>query len=253
MRHAMRRECSSWHEVTKASKETNVAKKASGFSEFDINEAAGPLKVPEMRAVLQGSGCYSPARAFTSEKDKKEDHNEFDLAHWRERAHTDASGNLVMPTSAFHLGLLAMARQSGEKIVGRGNKTYQDAFATGIVVSAAPGWESEDGYVLLRDAGGKPIHVDRVACDARMVPSDGVPSFLAKAGSKRVLRRFPIVGPGWNVGLVIAVLSQSITRDVLSRHLRDAGLVIGVGRWRPQSRGNYGRFAVTKAEWKAGE
>ena len=229
------------------------ADKSSKFAEFDINEAAGPLEIPEMRVVLQGSGCYSPARAFETKKGKKEDPEEFDVAHWRERAHTNADGNLVMPTSAFHLALLSMARQNGEKIVGRGTKTYQDMFATGLVVSAGPGYEAGDeGFVLVRDAAGKPIHIDRVACDQRMVPADGMPSYLARAGSKRVMRRFPIIGPGWNVGLVIAVLAPTITRDVLARHLRDAGLLIGLGRWRPQSRGNYGRFTVTSAEWKQG-
>ena len=40
------------------------------------------------------------------------------------------------------------------------------------------------------------------------------------------------------------MVDETITKDVLLKHLEQAGNFIGVGRWRPINGGMYGRFAV---------
>ena len=70
------------------------------------------------------------------------------------------------------------------------------------------------------------------------VPSDGM-----RGGSKRVLKCFPVVKK-WSGDLTITVLDETITKDVLERHLIEAGNFIGVGSLRVQNNGIYGRFKV---------
>jgi hypothetical protein len=71
-----------------------------------------------------------------------------------------------------------------------------------------------------------------------------------KRGSgKRVWRMFPEV-PEWSGELVVHVLDSTITLDVFERHLRCAGQLIGIGRFRPRNGGHYGRFTVEKVTWK---
>jgi hypothetical protein len=199
------------------------------------------------RVVLRGIAPYSPARTFQTEKPKKQDHDEFDEEFWRERAHVDDKGRLAIPCQAFYLALLAAAMQNGEKIPGRGNKTYTEAFTTGVFVEA-DGDEDTD-VLTIAMANGKPVPLEEVKCDKRYLPADGEPAFRARGSSKRVWRRFPIVGAGWSVALRFVILSPALTKEVFFRHLRDSGLFIGVGRFRPANRGRYGRFVVEKAQW----
>jgi hypothetical protein len=38
--------------------------------------------------------------------------------------------------------------------------------------------------------------------------------------------------------------------DVFSETVRDAGLLVGVGRRRPEKKGPFGRYTVTKIDWQ---
>lgn len=219
-----------------------------GFEVIEVDDMA-PAQVSRARLVLRGTAPYSPGRFFQTEKPKKTDHDEFDENHWRERAHVNAKGNVVIPCQAFYLGLLCAVMQNGEKIKGRGNKTFGDAFKTGVFFESDDGADGSDN-ALLTDTKGAPYHIDRVRCDKVLVPSNGEPSVFAKGASKRVPRRFPLIPAGWSVSLNVTILSPAITQDVFFSHVRDAGTFIGVGRFRPQSRGRYGRFVIERAEWK---
>ena len=45
------------------------------------------------------------------------------------------------------------------------------------------------------------------------------------------------------------ILDDIITEDVFTQVLRSAGMLVGIGRFRPENRGFYGRFAVERVEW----
>lgn len=213
--------------------------------DMDEIEASG---VRTARVTLRGTAPYSPSRAFQSVKAKKEDHDEFDEKHWRERAHVNDAHQVVIPTQSFYLAVLSTAMLLGEKIPGRGNKTWTEAFTTGIYCMTP----EQDDRALVRDAQGKPHAIDQVKCEKLYLPADGEPAFRSRGASKRVWRRFPVIPLGWSVELEFTVINATITREVFFRHLRDAGLYTGVGRFRPQSRGLYGRFVVERAEWSEG-
>jgi len=49
------------------------------------------------------------------------------------------------------------------------------------------------------------------------------------------------------------IFDDIITEEVFRQVLVSAGLVVGLGRFRPESRGFYGRFAVKSIEWSEAE
>jgi len=62
-------------------------------------------------------------------------------------------------------------------------------------------------------------------------------------------KRFPII-KNWSGIFTIYVLDDIITKDVLERHLVDAGNVIGIGRFSPRNNGYYGRFDAEILSWE---
>ena len=164
-------------------------------------------------------------RFYTPEfpKEPKEDNSEYEKRTWMHRAHVDESGHCFIPPLAFKNCLSAIAKYLGEQIPGKGKSTYTKHFASGVLIT--------DPLVLATKGDkleGQWIHV----------PSDGM-----RGGSKRVLKCFPVVKK-WSGDLTITVLDETITKDVLERHLIEAGNFIGVGSLRVQNNGIYGRFKV---------
>ena len=91
-----------------------------------------------------------------------------------------------------------------------------------------------------------PIEIGVVAKDVPgeelFVPSDG-----KRGGSRRVTRVFPLI-TRWEGTAIIHVIDETITEDVLVRHLTEAGNLIGMGRFRPRNNGYYGRFSLVSME-----
>jgi hypothetical protein len=44
-------------------------------------------------------------------------------------------------------------------------------------------------------------------------------------------------------------LDETITEEVFKLHLEESGKFIGIGRFRPQNNGFYGRFKVNEIVW----
>ena len=78
------------------------------------------------------------------------------------------------------------------------------------------------------------------------MPSDG-----KRGGGSRVWKCFPIVHE-WSATVIYQIADDMINEDIFRKTITDAGKFIGVGRFRPQSRGFYGRFQVDKIKWSNG-
>lgn len=208
-------------------------KKAAAMDYFPGGEGMRRVSL-----VLRGTAPYSPSGPILAVKRDKQSPDDFDEEHWRERGHYNEDGFVCLAPQSLYLALLQACMLRGEKIQGRGNKTWTDTFTTGVMLETAL-------PVLLPT-----LKAAQVACDKRFVPADGMPAFRSKGGSKRVWRRFPLIPAGWRAEVTFSILQETITEDVFMRHLIDAGRFIGVGRFRPASRGFYGRFAVESAEWE---
>jgi hypothetical protein len=170
-------------------------------------------------------------RMYSAEvpKESKESPAEYEARTWIGRTHVDAQGNVVIPPLALKNCLRDVARYLGEKIQGKRNATYTKHFKSGVMVLDS---------MILKTPEGKTIKLDDIEPLWLNVPSDGT-----TGGTKRVPKAFPQVKQ-WKGTAEIHVLDETITKDVLERHLIEAGNFIGLGAMRVANGGISGRFKV---------
>src|SRR3990167_9801256 len=117
----------------------------------------------------------------------------------------------------------------GRQIPGKGKSPYTNFFLSGCLVM--------DPLIL-------PLGKEDAACDRIYANADGV-----RGSGKRVWRYFPRID-AWDGDVIFHILADEITEDVFEEHLRQAGAFVGIGRFRPQSGGYYGRFDVKSIAWE---
>lgn len=180
-------------------------------------------------ATLASVAPYSQSRAHQTPKLDRETSDAFELRTWREKCHTTAEGFIFIPPMSFKQSLDRAASMLGRQIPGKGKSTYTKFFLSGVLCT--------DPIVLpikKADVRGEPIHAN----------ADGV-----RGSGKRVWRTFPVVD-SWQADVKFFVLADEITPPVFEEHLRQAGQFVGIGRFRPQNGGYYGRFEVKKIAWQ---
>jgi len=178
---------------------------------------------------IQGVTPYSPSRHYSAEVPKLKDEtaDEYDARTWRTHAHVNSKKNIIIPGIAFQWAVKEMAKRRGDRIPGKGQKTFTKAFESIDVIGDI-------------DTG---INVDKVECESFMANADGI-----RGSGKRVLRRFPIVR-AWAGALTFLIMNDLVTEDRFRETINDAGLLIGVGRRRPEKAGPFGRFAILSVDW----
>ena len=179
-------------------------------------------------ATLKSVSPYSQSRQHDTEKTDKEGHDDYEKRTWRNKLHTAADGRVFIPPMAFKEAVTAAAKFLGLKIPGKRNATWTKHFVAGVLVT--------DGLPL-------PVKADDVPGEWLNVNSDGV-----KGSGKRVKRCFPRIDQ-WGGPVTFYIADDTITKDVFEHHLREAGRFVGIGRFRPEKGGFYGRFEVASAEW----
>lgn len=169
-------------------------------------------------------------RQYAVPKLTKESAGEYEERTWRERMHTDPQGQVVLNPLSIKNCLRDAAKYLGESIPGKGKSTYTKHFKSGVMVF---------DQVPVKDADGSSISAAKVEPLWLNVPSDGM-----TGGTKRVPKAFPQVSAGWKATVDITVLDETVTKDVLQRHLTEAGNFIGLGAMRVANGGISGRFKV---------
>lgn len=162
-------------------------------------------------------------------KEKKENPANYEERTWRERCHYDEEGRVFIPPMCFKNSLTTAASFLSEKIPGKGNQSYSKHFRAGIIVP--------EGIML-------PQTKDTVLQYTCMCSANGIPG-----GARRVKKHFPYV-TSWKGTIEFHVLDDMITEEVFTRTLREAGSMIGIGYFRPEKGGYWGRFGIEKIEWK---
>lgn len=180
------------------------------------------------QCTLQGIAPYSQSRHYEVESLSQELPKHKEIRTWRERCHADSDGNLFIPPMAFANNLKTAARYLQLQVPGKGKTLYTKHFEAGVLVL--------EGVPL-------PIKKDAVESEWVFVPSDGRPGSGA-----RVDKCFPLIR-SWSGKVTYYILDDIITEDVFRRVLDYAGNIIGIGRFRPENRGYYGRFKVTAMDW----
>jgi len=179
-------------------------------------------------AHLKSVSPYSQSRYHQTEKLTRELHEAYEERTWRERMHCDSNGYIYIPGTQFAQAVRNAAKYLNIQIPGKGKSTFTKNFDSGIMVT--------NGITL-------DIKRDEVAPEWVHVPSDG-----KRGGTTRVLKCFGKVEK-WEGDVTFYILDEIITEEVFLRVLTAAGLLIGVGRWRPRMTGEYGRFEVVSHEW----
>jgi hypothetical protein len=174
-------------------------------------------------ATLKSTSPVSFSRYHSAPRLSGESDSDYEERTWRERLHSNSEGNVLIPLFAFKNALDAAAKYEGRKIPGRRNATYTKHVQSGVMVESA---------VVL------PIKKKDVRGEWRFVPADGMPG-----GGRRVMKCFPVI-PDWHGEVSFAVLDETVTRDILEEFLEIAGSFIGIGSFRPENRGIWGRFRL---------
>jgi len=176
---------------------------------------------------IRGTSPVSFSRYYAQDvpKQPRETDQDYEERTWRNRVHARPDGSIFIPAFAFKNCLDNASKYQGKQIPGKGRSTYVKHFVSGVIV--------REPLVLKAKK-------DQVQGEWRHVPADGQPG-----GAKRVLKCFPVI-PEWGGDVVFTVIDEIITLDVIKEHLDIAGQFIGIGSFRAQNRGIYGRFIVEK-------
>lgn len=178
--------------------------------------------------VIEGVSPFSMSRFHDPQKEGKETHDELEKRTWRQRVHVNSAGVPFMPPMMLKKTLDNAAAYLG-KIPGERNATYTKRFKSGILIT---------DEIPLWNCHGKPATLDDFEGEWLFLDAGG------KAGGTRVRRCMPRLLAPWTAKASIIVVDEVITKDVLAKALTDAGLLVGVGRFRPSAGGFYGRFKL---------
>lgn len=180
-------------------------------------------------ASLVSLSPYSQSAGhLTPKAHAKETADEYEVRTWREKATVNADGIVSIPGFGLKQCLDAAAKRLSMKIPGKRNATYTKHFAGGI---------------LLPDLVPLGMTKEELEGQTLFVNSDGI-----RGSGKRVWRTFPLI-KSWSADVAFHVIDAEITRDVFERHLREAGMFVGIGRFRPEKGGTNGRFKVAATQW----
>lgn len=180
---------------------------------------------------LKSATPYSQSRnidPLEHPKKPKETHDAAEERLWRHRLHVDSNGQVFIPPTCFENAIREAAKRLAISVPGKGKTLYSKYFEAGIQIP--------DGITL-------PIKGDDVKGERLFVPSDG-----RAGGGKRVYKRFPRID-SWEGDLTIYVFDDLIPEAVFRKVLESSGFLVGIGRFRPQSRGYYGRYTVESFSW----
>lgn len=183
-------------------------------------------------AHLKSVSPYSQNRKHNAPNiNDKESASDKEARTWRERLHVNKDGYIFIPPMVFKKTLEEAAQFLSQRIPGKGKATYTKHFAAGVLCT--------EPLVL-------PIRKEDAKENWLSLPSNG------KRGSGgRVDKCIPVIEE-WEGKVDFLILDETITKDIFTSTLIDAGRFIGIGNFRPINRGYFGRFEVIKVDWKEG-
>jgi hypothetical protein len=176
---------------------------------------------------------YSPSAKYDTPKLDRESGDDYDARTWRNHCTTNGDGQVCIPAMALKQAIDTAAQKLGMKVDGRRGATYKGFFTSGYF---------SNGDIPI--ANGKALTPDDAAMVTIYANADG------KRGSgTRVTRRFPLFRE-WHGVAELTIVDDIITPEVFEHHAKTAGMIVGIGRFRPQNGGGNGRFKVKKIEWQ---
>src|SRR5690242_910103 len=83
---------------------------------------------------LESRSPYSPSRIHDAPKQTKESHDAYEKRTWREKAHFDKDGHVVIPAMSFKFSLMDAASYLAERVPGKGMKTWTQYFTSAVLI-----------------------------------------------------------------------------------------------------------------------
>lgn len=188
------------------------------------------VNIRNLTATLEGISPYSQSSFFVSEKKDKERPDQFEERCWRERMHVDDDGFVVIPAMSIKYSIDEACKRLALQIPGQGKARYTKHFEAGYWVAGNP-------RLAIKAADVQPEWL--------WMSSKGI---RGKGGGSRVRRCYPTI-PTWSAQVVIHVADDVITEDIFMQCFESAGFFVGIGRFRPENQGYYGRFKVKNPKW----
>lgn len=182
------------------------------------------------KVKLQGETPISFSKHVKEKKGTREDWENYESRIWSEKLHYDSKNNVYIPLTMLKNCLSVAANYLSLKIPNKGNSTYTKHFEAGVIV--------EKNIPL-------GIKKSQVKNEWVFVPADG----KRNGRGSRVDKCFPIIEK-WKGETNIIILDEIITKEVFEKHIIEAGIFVGLGRFRPIRNGNYGRFSAKITSWQ---
>lgn len=184
----------------------------------------------EARFTLTGLSGMIFGKAVAEKKARSESHAEFDERTWQQKCRVADDGFLYLPPIALKACLTSTASYAGMRVEGKGVRTYTASFVRGLQCS-------------------EPIRLDTTLADVELLHELVISEPGNRRKGTRVNRTFPYVAE-WTASASAQVLDAIITPEILRHHLNLAGIMTGLGTWRPENGREYGRFQVSGFETK---
>jgi len=179
-------------------------------------------------ATIKGLAPLQFGKYHQAEKTKeKESKDAYEKRTWREKAHYNKEGVCFIPPMALKKTVQTAARFLGIQIPGKGKANYTKHFKSGILVTE-----------------GLNLGVSKDETEGLWVFSGGT----GAGSTTRVMKCFPTIQE-WAGSVIFYILDDIIPEDVFERVLKEAGNFIGLGVFRPENGGYYGRFEVESVKW----
>lgn len=204
------------------------------------------MDILKIEATLMGLTRISFGKMFSGKKMPRETDAAFEARSWQERITINDQGYVVLPTMSLSKSLEGAAIIRKDKIPGQRNATFTKHFHQGIM-------EMGEFFLCAPDEGGglrKLTAEDAIQERIFVQPSAG--------STNRVERIFPSFNTPWAVPITLAALSDELVKhpDIIKMSLETAGILNGLGRWRPSAPkcpGVYGRFMVKNFSYEVVE
>jgi hypothetical protein len=180
---------------------------------------------------IEGIAPYSQSKMLVAKKGKNESYDAFEDRIWREKAHVADDGESVLIAGHAIHQMLVVGAQKG-RLAPVAAKSAREGLTKRLITGIAIQGDAETSMKL-----------SQARCVAINAHANG------KRGSgTRVIRKFPEWPNGWTASFDVLVLDDSLTVTDVQSALEWGGLVCGLGRFRPENMGIYGRFLVRKTE-----
>ena len=182
----------------------------------------------EATYTIQSISPYSSSAYFEPDQQEGESSEQYEKRNALRRCHYDSDGYIYIPGMAFKYALTSAAKYQRIKKENSGQETMTKHLEAGLLVTSNI------------DLG---IKADDLEFEWFFVPSDG-----KRGGAKRIKKCFPSV-KSWHGQLNVGVLDDNVTEEILTECVKRVGMFIGVGRFRPEKGGFYGRFQINDVKW----